>query len=1064
MAETTDLASTIDLHDPGSEMAMETDAVQTPNHVDAFSSSDTASISTDKLQLGDSAVAETPLEPEAEAAPPTSNEAVLPDSPKTTDPIEQIEQRPVQSAEAPESNAEATTDRLDDAIMPMEISQPEDLQNAPSISSSSNPQMTKTSVLPVHQELQPSNTSDLVDTIQRIFEEDDIVRENGVVLLDAPHLIPKPGDIVLPPPSYTFEATSQRVMTPAKVKGKGIVVIKHEEASLKNRNPKFPPPSVLSPQEMEGFFKKHVELHQNQNRYPYFNIDISDRSVRPQGSFELTCGSPMDKLSYIAGMNTPYGYYSRGISHFGAHVEDWHCASYNVHFAGATKLWVAVKPSSQKLLEQKIREHFPDSGTCVQFVRHQAINIAPSTLRNWGVEHFFVPQNPGQIVAVSGYTYHWGLNTGHNYAEAINFCLERDWQAAEDFRMCYPGCGINHESLPLPKPVYEEGTMEEKKARSFERDAIARKAWQESVEKFEQDLAQKLEKKPRTSMPRRKSESTRQLRRSIDSAMPCDTPEAMASQSRLDKDDEMRDRMAVSTASQRLNDRGHKRRSTLTRVPYRDAESSAGSTDEDDQPPVRRSRPMASAHSRHNSGHNLLMSSQQPDMGAILSEMKLMKAFMIEQKQASAKNEETLRMQLHYQKRSADILSKQLEEQTRQRQESERQRDVSQKMLSVLLEMNHRMMTTAQAIETRSMQSGSQAPSNAPSEMNAPSLASSNSGSHSAQHCHRQFTAMSNRPPQYPKHHASTIHVAQRRDRADLTTNQSQQHREQAMPDSTIQAMLHSLGDPETESIRSMPVSLTRDATRDNGSEAFDHSPPTPGMKSLQSTPQLDGDDDAISTNSSLSEAEMDESTILVRPKDRPKDKPQPSTVTETDNEAPVSSPESQASDSDYKITVKPKKKSTPKSRPVSTAEGGDGSTPLVKVCKACSKRRMTATCDGARPKCSTCVDNSRQCEYASRVYRRFNPMPSTKRSASTPDAGIEVATKKAKTSQDSVTASSTSRVTPELEMNSADEEADASGPLRGTRELMGLFPTSKSDLFGAPMGPRRAASRPLQG
>lgn len=339
---------------------------------------------------------------------------------------------------------------------------------------------TATPVLQVFRQLTVADTEDLVNTIQTVFEESASVREDGVLLMNAPHLIPSPESIVLPEESddFRFEGSAQRVNIPKKLQGKGMVVIENDEAKLPNARPTFSVTEVLSPEMMEAFFREALNSKAKGKKMPYFNIDLAERSCRTDSTFKLKCGMPMDNLSYLAGVTTPYAYFSTGISHFGAHVEDWYFGSFNILFAGATKLWIAVKPSSQKLFESKVRELFPKAGKCVQFMRHQALNIGPWKLREWGIEHYFVPQMPGQIVAVTGHTYHWGLNTGHNYAEAINFCLERDWKAAEDFENCYIGCGLDIEKvIPLPEPVYEDGILEEKMERAAQRHTEKRAEW-----------------------------------------------------------------------------------------------------------------------------------------------------------------------------------------------------------------------------------------------------------------------------------------------------------------------------------------------------------------------------------------------------------------------------------------------------------------------------------------------------------------------------------------------------------------------------------------------------------
>lgn len=919
------------------------------------------------------------------------------------------------------------------------------IDHLPSISSSAKPTQppnlgtsaTKTEVLRPHQQLQPSDTHDLVNAIQTIWENDPSVRENGVVLLEAPHLITPEEDITLPDPSYQFEATSQRVVTPARLKGSGIVVIKHETADLKIKKPKFDPIQDLTPDEMEATFHENIEDHLTFSRHPYFNIDIREQKVRPEGSFELTCGSPMDKLSYIVGMNTPYGYYSRKKSHFGAHVEDWHCASYNILFAGATKLWIAIKPSSRHVFEKKVRELFPEAGTCVQFIRHQALNLAPRLLREWGVEHFFVPHNPGQIVAVSGYTYHWGINTGQNYAEAINFCMERDWTAAEDFKNCYPGCGINLDNLPLPRPVMEEGTMEDKKARSFERDEKFRKQWDLDVQAYaEQEgltVLKKPARKPRTSLTR----SDKVLSGTL------------------------QDRIAISAASRKLNGREHQRRSVTQRVAYRNVGSSPDNSDDDadDQPPVPKTRQTKPLHSRHNSTHMQAQAPvQQGDMSALLAEIKLLRGFQTDQKAAAVKTEEYQRSSLYYQKRQADAQRQQLE--------------VTQKLLQVVSGMDHRLMLATQALETRSLQFTPQVQSAAPSDIYAPSATTSNnehsgtsnSGHNVSHHLHRRFASMDSR-----SNHLTIANVSSHygeaqvplQGRAPPTQSQSSLGR-QHQP--TASKALKSIANVPQQLI-SAPTPSTQASRRpslsEHASEMADASPEytglTPGMKSLHSTPQLDAET-ASTAASSLSEP-AEESVILVQPQTKTRVIKTVETEVELESSRMSEASESEYGERSQKI-VSPKGKAaiTP-ARRVRVRNP----TPRRKKCTNCLKKRIK--CDLLDPMCTHCAKEDN--ESGPCVYPPWANASGSKRNAREVSGAVSVKAKRPRTAAASTTPEATpSEVMSAKETTENDDKPQTKPRKNGntgvSRELMNLFPSDQNVLDHTP-GDRRARSKPLQ-
>jgi hypothetical protein len=506
-------------------------------------------------------------------------------------------------------------------VTPVEEARPTmQAQEQPLVASEVPRAQTTTPVLKTYRTLQPTETVDLVNTIQTIFETDSTVKENGVILLNAPHLVPAPGAIELPPSTYEFESTSQRITMPAKLRGTGLGAINVAEAMLTNRYPMFSDPNELSYEEMEEIFQK--ELTDKNIRHPYFHIDISAHPCRPEGSFQLTCGSPMNKLSYIAGVNSPYGYYSRGVSHFGSHLEDWHFASYNVVFAGATKLWVTVKPSSQQVFESKIRELFPTAGSCTQFVRHLAVNVTPSTLRKLGVEHFFVPQNPGQVVAVSGFTYHWGLNTGHNYAEAINFCMERDWIAPDNFKICHYGCGISRKSLPLLEPVYEDGDLKNKMKCATLRDVPRRKEWEQGYDQWEKQQQQKEKCRKPKPKPRMQCKSkTREQSEAIRLKPPQTglhsrprndpavvlpslprTSSANWPRNSSNQGSALLDSIEVAANARHLSGRDPRPRKAIRQPTYQIASSSPSEAETtDDEPPVKQTRaPLKPTHLRYN--------------------------------------------------------------------------------------------------------------------------------------------------------------------------------------------------------------------------------------------------------------------------------------------------------------------------------------------------------------------------------------------------------------------------------------------------------------------------------
>jgi hypothetical protein len=149
----------------------------------------------------------------------------------------------------------------------------------------------------------------------------------------------------------------------------------------------------------------------------------------------------------LLGINTPYWYIStcHGTP-ANLHVEDGRTGSVNLLLAGAPKDWLFVHQPSKAKFEASLREEFPDCKACSQFARHLNILLAPSWLRERGIEYSVVRQYPGQMVVTLHDAYHQVKNTGKNFAVAINFELSQWPDEPMNYTWCRRGlrnCGQN---------------------------------------------------------------------------------------------------------------------------------------------------------------------------------------------------------------------------------------------------------------------------------------------------------------------------------------------------------------------------------------------------------------------------------------------------------------------------------------------------------------------------------------------------------------------------------------------------------------------------------------------
>jgi hypothetical protein len=134
--------------------------------------------------------------------------------------------------------------------------------------------------------------------------------------------------------------------------------------------------------------------------------------------------------------------------------------------AGAEKHWIIVHQSSDEKLERRIRDQFPASRGCSQFVRHHNVTVGFRCLEKNGINYEIVCQRPGDVmVTLPGRVYHEVRNTGMNFAVAINYEFTGAPDDPADYVWCENGerkCGRNVLTRQNFMPERGDRTMDTK--------------------------------------------------------------------------------------------------------------------------------------------------------------------------------------------------------------------------------------------------------------------------------------------------------------------------------------------------------------------------------------------------------------------------------------------------------------------------------------------------------------------------------------------------------------------------------------------------------------------------
>ena len=159
----------------------------------------------------------------------------------------------------------------------------------------------------------------------------------------------------------------------------------------------------------------------------------------------LHSGETLQELGSLEFINTTYMHVGGTDSGTAMHCEDGNLWSCNVSFAGL-KLWCVVKEHDTKKFEalvwryvaNKQQEDGPTRGrqTCHNFVRHLNLVLAPSWLREKGIDFDLFCAGPGDMVITKPYQYHTCINWTPSLAISTNFLLPGEAFPPEGLRVC----------------------------------------------------------------------------------------------------------------------------------------------------------------------------------------------------------------------------------------------------------------------------------------------------------------------------------------------------------------------------------------------------------------------------------------------------------------------------------------------------------------------------------------------------------------------------------------------------------------------------------------------------
>jgi hypothetical protein len=190
----------------------------------------------------------------------------------------------------------------------------------------------------------------------------------------------------------------------------------------------------------------------------------------------LDAGPKCNQRPAMLGVNSLYWYVSCDKNTPAPlHREDGNTGSANLLLAGAEKQWIFIHKGSSDRLEKCIRSEFPGSRDCTQFIRHHNLVLETSWLDERTIGYDIVRQQPGEVVITfEGPLYHQVLNSGFNFAIAINWERPNAPDYPVDYNWCQEGkrkCGkgVLQRKDFLPPAAEDSDIIEYEVARTLPR-------------------------------------------------------------------------------------------------------------------------------------------------------------------------------------------------------------------------------------------------------------------------------------------------------------------------------------------------------------------------------------------------------------------------------------------------------------------------------------------------------------------------------------------------------------------------------------------------------------------
>ena len=128
------------------------------------------------------------------------------------------------------------------------------------------------------------------------------------------------------------------------------------------------------------------------------------------------------KYYFFQGISASYCYMGSNSSYFPLHTEDRDLAAINFLHYGKPKIWIII--SKTQKMEKIILESLKNANLlpeCDNIFWHKDYLLTREFLHVNKIEYQTLRQKPGEFVVTFPRGYHFGFNTGLNFAESVNW-------------------------------------------------------------------------------------------------------------------------------------------------------------------------------------------------------------------------------------------------------------------------------------------------------------------------------------------------------------------------------------------------------------------------------------------------------------------------------------------------------------------------------------------------------------------------------------------------------------------------------------------------------------------